>query len=134
MPFKKIEDHFYQVRIHVAHRETVESIKKYVKRINKLYDTESLYQNFIEAGAAAFVTWIDAQNIMIGFLEEKAYPPIVVHEIFHLVFEILQRKGFVLTNESQEAYAYYMQFLFKKIIVIISNIEDIPNKIKRIKQ
>jgi hypothetical protein len=39
----------------------------------------------------------------------------LAHEMFHLVFKILDRAGMKLTNESQEAFAYLQGYLVEQI-------------------
>ncbi len=39
----------------------------------------------------------------------------LTHELFHCVFAILDYKGMCLTKESQEAYAYLMEYLDREI-------------------
>jgi len=41
---------------------------------------------------------------------------ILVHEVFHTAYGILQNKGLWLTDSSEEAYAYLIQYIFKEIL------------------
>lgn len=45
----------------------------------------------------------------------------IVHEVFHLVCYIMNHIGCKLSDESEEAFAYLTEYLYKKIVNIIIN-------------
>jgi len=49
------------------------------------------------------------------------------HEILHVVFDILNKRGFTLSLESEEAYAYLMGYLTKVVMLKISDL-NVPKK------
>ena len=57
--------------------------------------------------------------IRVVWLAEKAGIDQLVHECFHLTHDVMQDRGLYLTDQSDEAYAYFMQFVFKKMKVLI---------------
>lgn len=42
----------------------------------------------------------------------------LVHEVLHLTYKILDDRGVVLSNDNNEAVAYYLSFWFKKLYLI----------------
>lgn len=40
----------------------------------------------------------------------------IMHECFHMTFHILERKGMTLSFESEEAFAYTQEFIFKAVL------------------
>lgn len=41
---------------------------------------------------------------------------ILAHECFHAAFFVLQRRGVVWSNESDEAFAYYIAWMFRSVL------------------
>lgn len=62
------------------------------------------------------VTWVYIKE----WKDEPAYYALLSHEIFHVADLTLREKGFVLSDDSQEAWAYLIQFhsreIFSKIM------------------
>ncbi|MFA6315528.1 MAG: hypothetical protein WC648_04140 [Candidatus Paceibacterota bacterium] len=44
---------------------------------------------------------------------------VVVHEIFHYVHEVMNHIGLKLNDETEEAYAYFLEYIYKKILKAI---------------
>lgn len=57
----------------------------------------------------------DFKNVMIWFKEKYPSPCLVAHECFHAAHYILGRTGLKLTDDSEEAYAYYLEYLIREI-------------------
>ena len=56
------------------------------------------------------------EEICVIWLKKgKANHPELCHEAFHAAHWILQRAGCWLTDSSEEAYAYLIQYIFKEI-------------------
>lgn len=55
---------------------------------------------------------VGSYNVHI-FVKPKASDDVLVHEVFHAGTRVLEAKGMNLCHETQEAYAYYIGFLFK---------------------
>ena len=49
------------------------------------------------------------------------------HEVMHVVFDILNKRGFTLSLESEEAYTYLMGYLTKVVMLKISDL-NVPKK------
>lgn len=57
-------------------------------------------------------------DIAVNWIWSKDKNPIVLaHEVFHAAHYILQGKGFRLTDDSEEAYAYFIEFIMRKTLM-----------------
>lgn len=45
---------------------------------------------------------------------ETASVPILAHEALHAVWDVLGRKGLYLSNESEEAFTYYLEWMLRE--------------------
>jgi len=50
------------------------------------------------------------------WLSDKASFGSVTHEVFHLAHHVLAKYGFTLTESSEEAYAYFIQYVTNEIM------------------
>jgi len=57
----------------------------------------------------------DDQPLPIIWLRKKDVA-VLAHEVFHVVHWILKYKGIYLSDDSQEAYAYLLEYLMSKIM------------------
>jgi hypothetical protein len=55
---------------------------------------------------------------VIRFFDENPDAGLIAHECFHAVYSILESKKIALCHETEEVYAYLIQFLLKEIIKI----------------
>jgi hypothetical protein len=55
-------------------------------------------------------------DICVIWLPYKVPMSIIAHECLHAVHYILMKKGLWLTDSSEEAYAYLLQFIMKNIL------------------
>lgn len=51
------------------------------------------------------------------------YKGILVHEVFHATSMLLRSRGMSLVKESEEAYAYLLEFIYKKIVEKIEELK-----------
>lgn len=49
------------------------------------------------------------------WLHASAWAGIVAHEVFHAVYAALSNRAVPLSNDTEEVYAYYIQWLFNEI-------------------
>jgi hypothetical protein len=57
-------------------------------------------------------------NIAINWIWTNDKSPILLaHEAFHAAHCILQSKGLRLTDDSEEAYAYFIEFIMRKTLM-----------------
>lgn len=61
------------------------------------------------------------QNIGVIWLNLEWTMDILAHECFHATHDILNEKGFWLTDSSEESYAYLIQFIMMKILKNVRN-------------
>lgn len=58
---------------------------------------------------------------MANFPETPYDFGVLQHEIFHLVFHILDKLGFELTHSSEEAFAYLQGYITEQIYLVIND-------------
>jgi hypothetical protein len=114
-----IEDHIYQDLIDVVFTDDInQSIREQCKVKN--ISTKDL----IGGDMSACVCCIDRKNKTTGqrvygtwalFDVNKTTPDIIVHECVHLARTLAHKRGLWFTEETEEAYAYLIQWLFNKI-------------------
>ena len=63
---------------------------------------------------AHFAAYTTHNGGLIWF-SKHATASLVSHEAFHATYFILTRAGLKLTDESEEAYSYYLEFLVREI-------------------
>ena len=95
----------------------VETLKDSIKGIDGLY--EELKNSINEFNQGKFL-WSEKLNQWIIWLPRipKTIQDMasLVHEIEHCVFYLFQYKGLKHSDDSEEAYAYMMEFLFQEIM------------------
>lgn len=85
----------------------------YLKNKPKEFNEDvSILENTYENGGACFYSCSDLHFV---FFSKRPKPHIVVHECVHLANKVLFRRGLPLVPESEEAYTYLVQYLFKEI-------------------
>jgi hypothetical protein len=121
MPMKKsmIEDKIYHARIWTLSNYTGDEIRRYFKQ---KYDVK---YDFKENGNDQWATHFSVVNkdnsdvrhyICIQKFEWTiAQQCLLVHEIYHLMNSIFRDVGMEPCKETEEAYAYYLQYLAKGI-------------------
>jgi hypothetical protein len=67
------------------------------------------------------VFWVHQKNNIwfMVFNKNKINHGTIAHECFHATARILQRKGIMYSEETEEAYAYLLDFLVTKTIEIL---------------
>jgi hypothetical protein len=107
MPVLKINDQLYSNNIVFIYDELDDFIIKYFNK-NTDYDASEIcsrsmgfFVNIPEHGYYIVVT-----DKCINWLGTLA------HECMHLTSQMLRKRGIPLSDDSEEAYAYYLQWLF----------------------
>lgn len=62
---------------------------------------------------------LDSGQTIILF-KRSPEPSLLAHEVFHAAYMILNRIGITLSEESDEAYAYLIQFITQKICNVVT--------------
>ena len=86
---------------------------QYDKRVKYEFNEKAPFKQVSTYGTFEVYTK-GAQAIGVLWLSEKAKIDHLLHECFHAVHYFLDDYGFNLSNNSEEAYAYLLQYLFKK--------------------
>ena len=63
-----------------------------------------------------FIYHTDMSNGAIWLHEESSFG-VVTHEVFHAAHHLLKKYGFQLGDESEEMYAYFMQYVVNEIML-----------------
>lgn len=111
----KIHCNLFAVDIYIYYKNPISEIKKFSPNCD----------NFIDDKHVGCVLTLETGDYIVCFFEgfeDKIYTTIY-HEAFHLTAKILSDKGIKLTNESEELFAYYQNYLVKKIIKKIESIK-----------
>lgn len=110
MKIYHIFDKVYRVNIYISYGHTKEQFIKDVKRIAHK-DIE------LHAQATGHLHCFDVDDVTIYWIwTKKKEIPVLAHEILHCVGYVLGDRNVNWTDNNQEAYCYYMQFLFKEIL------------------
>jgi uncharacterized protein YfbU (UPF0304 family) len=135
MPIKTISDYLYRVRIHFIYGETLDIALKAFSRKSKNLKKDWFTDSFNHS--AGFVAWAAEQDIFLILPEYPATVETTIHEAFHLVDNIFRRKGLALSEESAEAYAYYLGWITQKLanfLHYVEKIKKLENKVTKLKK
>jgi len=105
-----IYDHIYKQNYYYFNCKTFKDYQRLLKikfKIDKPNkdDTDGNFNVYRQSGVDVYFLWTKGRR-----------PEIVAHEVFHAVSYGLRMKGLPLTDDTEEAYAYLMQFLIKEIL------------------
>lgn len=114
MAFKKIYDPLYKYNIHIAYDETAESIYRYGQKIKIKSSLADLERTFKDSSAVVLHCSTDC-DVLVAFLERNTAFKHMAHEAFHITCEIFRSRGLFLDSSSEEAYAYYLEWVFSRI-------------------
>lgn len=124
MPIKKIVDKLYNYTIYIAYRESSAKLIKFSdKKMGNGFNKKNFSEHINDENVPAFVYYFSNNEILVIFKEKKALAVAVVHELFHVTAKIMRDAGLELTAESEEAYAYYLEWIFDEAIRFIRKIE-----------
>lgn len=67
------------------------------------------------------VFWVCSKrnSWFIAFSKDKINPGTIAHECFHATCRILKQKGMVYSEDSEEAYAYLLDYLVTKVTELV---------------
>ncbi len=89
------------VELHWDEPKVVEQIK------NKEFAT-------FNVGTGALFIYFSCNIIMFRF-KNKPLNDVIVHECFHATYQIMNRIGATLVDESEESYAYLIEYLYRTV-------------------
>ncbi len=111
---KHIYDEVYRVNMYIFDNHTPEEVNRYLK---KRFNLDSISFDNVQGK-----TWIFESNskpsieLFAMWALDGNDRSTIVHECFHMVHNILDSRGFKLCDDNEEAYAYYLEYLYRKII------------------
>lgn len=111
-----IHDAIYEASISIIPKCTVAELVKYFKRHGFDYaegnDSEALHYKLIDPSKGQTYHYL----IFEQFENTPRGIAVLVHEIDHLRLSILKERGLVLSDDSEEAFSYYLQYLTEKML------------------
>lgn len=117
MKIHKIKDSMYDVSLWVIVGEKQACYnyfkKKYKSDWDSIMDNESLGVFIPEPGVGYFI-WLPFYSNKLGT------QAVIVHECLHLVMSVFRKMGISLVEESEEAYTYYLEHIYKQIVTKLS--------------
>ncbi len=127
MKSAKLKDDIYFNNITLVTDGDTDELNKYIKKKHKDFYIDDMGKKTTElknkwpTGRAFCVIENNTGFIYfyIWFKEFKTtvdYYEVVVHECFHLTIECLRTVGLKLSNDSEEAYAYYQGYMFNQTL------------------
>jgi len=102
-----IDDPIYKAHLSLLIGD-VEEIKKYLLKIT------SLKEDF-EMGEGKFFSVDDYKIIII----KKYNIPILVHELIHYAFDVMEDRGIPIRIENDETITYYVEMTLKNILKLL---------------
>ena len=118
----KIEIPVYNSFIWVYVEESTESILKHVKKIYGRNAPDDLF-DLDEYTDARVVIYNGCPRAVI--FKGDVTPPIVSHEMLHVVCSLLNNRGLRFSEDSEEAFCYLLGYLVKEFYKKIKiNLED----------
>ena len=101
---------------------TDKEIFEYIEK-NKKYKLSDKEKECLELGGCGKTTQLQTGHIVIRVRKEKTEIgfdlSVLVHEISHAVFLVMDRLGVTHTDSSDEVYAYYQAFIHGEIMKIV---------------
>ena len=107
----KIEVPIYKTTVFVVVGESDEVASKYFKRF--YLDDEGIQGMRYDNGTEARVFLSDSRLCYVRFGENPTHE-CIAHELMHVTFDILRKVGIYHTSESEESYAYLLDYLVKE--------------------
>jgi hypothetical protein len=116
MKTRKILDKIYGQDFFLIFDCTTEEYIKKIQKIDKDY--------FIEGFTMACYTVLedDEEETKLLFFSKKSQKDkidaitTISHEVLHFVHDTMQKVGMKLNDETQEAYAYYFEYIQRKVL------------------
>lgn len=100
----------------------------YVKKLEqKIINNSKSNREFIDSESIPHgsVSWPSESDCVIFIKRNRDWISynVMAHEIFHAVYQMHKIKSIKLCDESEEAFAYYIGWLFEKVLFSIRELE-----------
>lgn len=92
---------------------------KWLENKNVSEDDIEFIKSSCETGSQGTTGLLSNNALFIRLLHSPTTPEykgILVHEVFHVTSILLRSRGMSLVKESEEAYAYLLEFIYRKIV------------------
>lgn len=113
---KTIKDPVYKCSITLLFREKKDKVLSYLSRNAKRNDMESRWNS----GSGFFCNeWYEGMDNQFNFFivitdkGEYKWEAVLAHESLHVTSRILRERGLELTDESEEAFTYYLGWIIE---------------------
>lgn len=106
--------------------EGIEEIGMF-KSITKYYKSVEEATTSLKKSDGIFC-YFDKEDYFLISLEWNSTPDIICHECFHLVYSLMNIKDIKLSDDSEEAYAYALDYVVRKVL----ECQKIANKERRL--
>lgn len=111
MPILKFKDPIYRNTIYFIFDEPNSKIAGFVKK-KADHDVKLNFENYCAYLVAATINTF----LLIVQDTKNDFNQTLLHECFHLTAQVMRACGVELTRESEEAYAYYMEWVFNECL------------------
>lgn len=112
MAIRKFSDSVYNKVFYLVYDETDEKILHFVK---KKVNAQLKLEDITNTAGLVIDNELDIFFIIIRHLHRE-FLETLLHECFHATARMFRYIGAELTKESEEAYAYYFEWLFKECL------------------
>ena len=109
---KIIELNLFPYDIMVANCVSVDEIKKKMSKFGQKIDKQG--EEFLRSSGLAHTMKMPNRAVLIYFPQQPT-PGIIAHEAFHAVWMILATMGVEPSVESEEVYAYMLEYIVNRI-------------------
>lgn len=119
MIIKKIKDEIYHANIRIMACCDENEVADYFKK------TYSVECGMNDAGARVFTLRNEKKRLDVIYLIIPIFDwtiqqqALLVHELFHITYIVLSAVGIKLSDDSDEAYAYYLQYLTTQVVTML---------------
>jgi|APSaa5957512535_1039671.scaffolds.fasta_scaffold04975_4 hypothetical protein len=112
-PIKIIQLNVFPYDVMVSFGNSVEEIKKELTKYKVELDEET--EGYLKKSGVAHTVKLPNRAVLIYFVEKPTYG-VIAHEAFHAVWMILATMGVEPSVESEEVYAYMVEYLVNEIL------------------
>lgn len=119
MPIKKIREPIYGVSITFICKEEKKKVVEYLKKI-----TGKDYEDYWEGGGGFFVRPHGNKfnyYIIITDSGDNKWEKVLSHEALHVTSRVLRDRGLKLSDNSEEAFTYYIAWIVQECSSIYKN-------------
>lgn len=114
----------YEIHIKITYTS---NIYKYVLKNNYSNFSKKEKKTYNNTGACTFDFLIENKfdySFDAIFNKNNSNEETIVHETFHITKSILENKGCTLSNTSEEAWAYLISYIYKRIRIVLIDLKN----------